>query len=160
MATMAKNVIVAGAENRPPMLEKGMYDSWKTRIWLYIKGKENGDMLIDSIENGPFKFKKEITIPGVNGGTDEKRAQTVADLSPAENIRNDCDIKATNIILLGLPVDIYTLINHFQTAKEICDRVKELIEGTELTLQERESKLYYEFDKFTSKPGETIHSYY
>ncbi|GKC83010.1 hypothetical protein Tco_1138727, partial [Tanacetum coccineum] len=115
MATMAKNVIVAGAENRPPMLEKGMYDSWKTRIWLYIKGKENGDMLIDSIENGPFKFKKEITIPGVNGAADEK---------------------------------------------QIWDGVKELMEGTELTLQEHESKLYDEFDKFTSMPGETIHSYY
>ncbi|GKF56353.1 hypothetical protein Tco_0166693, partial [Tanacetum coccineum] len=53
-------------ENRPPMLEKDMYDSWKTRIWLYIKGKENGDMLIDSIENGPFQFKEEITIPATD----------------------------------------------------------------------------------------------
>ncbi|GJQ96076.1 hypothetical protein Tco_0007215 [Tanacetum coccineum] len=49
MATMAENVIVAGAENRPPMLKKGMYDSWKSSILLYIKGKENGEMLIDSI---------------------------------------------------------------------------------------------------------------
>ncbi|GKA00229.1 hypothetical protein Tco_0672779 [Tanacetum coccineum] len=122
------------------MLEKGMYDSWKTRIWLYIKGKENGEMLIDSIVKGPFKLKEEITIP-------EKR-------------RYDCDIEATNIILLGLPVDIYTLINHFQTAKEICDRVKELMEGTELTLQERESKLYDEFDGFTFEPEESVHSYY
>ncbi|GKB99367.1 hypothetical protein Tco_0985504, partial [Tanacetum coccineum] len=30
----------------------------------------------------------------------------------------------------------------------------------ELTLQELESKLNDEFDKFTSEPGETIHSYY
>ncbi|GJZ94344.1 hypothetical protein Tco_0666547 [Tanacetum coccineum] len=96
MATMAENVIAVGAENRPPMLENGMYDSWKTRIWRYIKGKENGEMLIDSIVNGPFKLKEEITIL----------------------------------------VDIYTLINHFQTAKEIWDRVKELMEGTEITLQE------------------------
>nr|GEW13287.1 ribonuclease H-like domain-containing protein [Tanacetum cinerariifolium] len=57
-----KNVIDAGAKNRPSMLEKGMYDSWKSRIQIYIKGKENGDMLIDSIENGPFQLKKEITI--------------------------------------------------------------------------------------------------
>ncbi|GJW45382.1 integrase, catalytic region, zinc finger, CCHC-type containing protein [Tanacetum coccineum] len=45
-------------------------------------------------------------------------------------------------------------------AKEIWDRVKLLIEGSELSLQERESKLYNEFDRFTSKNGETIHSYY
>ncbi|GJS94739.1 hypothetical protein Tco_0801707 [Tanacetum coccineum] len=93
MATMAENVIAAGAENRPSMLEKGMYDSWKTHIWLYIKG--------------------------IDGATDEKCEQTVEDLSPIENTRYDCDIKATNILLLGLPDDIYTLINHYQTAKEI-----------------------------------------
>ncbi|GJS12297.1 hypothetical protein Tco_0369093 [Tanacetum coccineum] len=160
MATMAENVIVAGAENRPPMLEKGMYDSWKSRIWLYIKGKENGEMLIDSIENGPFQLKKEVTIPATDGTPEHKRAQTMADLSPEEKLRQHCEIKATNIILLGLPIEIYTLINHYQTTKEIWDWVKELMEGTELTLQERESKLYDEFDRFTSEKGESIHLYY
>ncbi|GJR15926.1 hypothetical protein Tco_0798578 [Tanacetum coccineum] len=29
-----------------------------------------------------------------------------------------------------------------------------------MTKQERESMLYDEFDKFTSEPGESIHSYY
>ncbi|GJX36134.1 hypothetical protein Tco_0247691 [Tanacetum coccineum] len=32
--------------------------------------------------------------------------------------------------------------------------------GIELSLQERESKLYDDFDTFTSMPGESIHSYY
>ncbi|GKG31935.1 hypothetical protein Tco_0426885, partial [Tanacetum coccineum] len=40
------------------------------------------------------------------------------------------------------------------------DRVKELMEGTEMTKQECESMLYDEFDKFTSEPGESIYSYY
>ncbi|GJV69735.1 hypothetical protein Tco_1485244 [Tanacetum coccineum] len=80
-----------------------MYDSWKTCIWLYIQGKENVEMLINSNENGPFKLKADITIHGVDGVADVKRAQMVADLSPAEKIRYDCDIKATKIILLGLP---------------------------------------------------------
>ncbi|GJW70237.1 hypothetical protein Tco_0127154 [Tanacetum coccineum] len=31
---------------------------------------------------------------------------------------------------------------------------------TELSLQERESKLYNEFDQFTSEKEETVHSYY
>ncbi|GKB85869.1 hypothetical protein Tco_0958141 [Tanacetum coccineum] len=43
---------------------------------------------------------------------------------------------------------------------EIWDRVKLLIEGSELSLQERESKLYDEFDIFTSEKGEMFHSYY
>nr|GFD05709.1 ribonuclease H-like domain-containing protein [Tanacetum cinerariifolium] len=75
MATMAKNVIAAGAKNRPPMLEKGIYDSWKSRILLYIKGKENGEMLIDSINNGPFQLKEEITIPATEDSIEIKRLQ-------------------------------------------------------------------------------------
>ncbi|GKE98812.1 hypothetical protein Tco_0022163 [Tanacetum coccineum] len=34
------------------------------------------------------------------------------------------------------------------------------MEGTKMNKQERESMLYDEFEKFTSKPGESIHSYY
>ncbi|GJV77116.1 hypothetical protein Tco_1508700 [Tanacetum coccineum] len=156
---MAENVIVAGSKNRPPMLEKGMYDSWKTRIILYILGKENGEILKDSIDNGPFQLKLEITSKDTYGVTDICHPQKVEDLSAQEKLRYDNDIKAVNILLLGLPVDIYTLIKHYQSAKEIWDRIKELMEGTEMTKQERESMLYDEFDKFTSKPGESIHSY-
>ncbi|GJT59720.1 hypothetical protein Tco_1003253 [Tanacetum coccineum] len=160
MATMAENVIVAGSETRPPVLEKGMYDSWKTRIILYIRGKENGEMLKDSIDNGPYQFKPEITVKDTDGVTDIRRPQRLEDLEGQDKLRYDSDIKAVNILLLGLPVDIYTLINHCQTEKEIWDRVKELMEGTKMTKQEHESMLYDEFDKFTSEPGESIHSYY
>ncbi|GJZ25572.1 hypothetical protein Tco_0569825 [Tanacetum coccineum] len=45
-------------------------------------------------------------------------------------------------------------------AKDIWDRVKLLIEGSKISVQEKESKLYDEFDTFTSVHGETIHSYY
>ncbi|GJT98229.1 hypothetical protein Tco_1093747 [Tanacetum coccineum] len=34
------------------MLEKSMYDSWASRIRLFIKGKKNVRMMLDSIHNG------------------------------------------------------------------------------------------------------------
>ncbi|GKE59373.1 hypothetical protein Tco_1498558 [Tanacetum coccineum] len=160
MATMTENVIAAGAENRLPMLEKSLYDSWKSRILLYIEGKVNGEMLLDSIKHGPFQLKPEITIPTTEDTPEHKRSQELKELTPEEKLRKSCDIKATNIILLGLPVDICTIVNHHKIAKEIQDRVKELMEDTELTIQEKESKLYDDFDRFTSKKGESIHSYY
>ncbi|GJY50736.1 hypothetical protein Tco_0441583 [Tanacetum coccineum] len=83
MAIMAENVIAAGAENRPPMLEKGMYDSWNTRILHYIEANETKE--------------------------EETRLQEIKDLSPKEKLRKSYDIKVVSIILLGLPVDIYTL---------------------------------------------------
>nr|GEU97258.1 hypothetical protein [Tanacetum cinerariifolium] len=41
MTTLAEYIIVAGAENHPPMLEKSMYDSWASRIRLFIKEKKH-----------------------------------------------------------------------------------------------------------------------
>nr|GEZ30484.1 hypothetical protein [Tanacetum cinerariifolium] len=129
MATMAENIIAAGFETRPLMLKKCMYDSWKTRIMLYIRGKENGEMVRDSVENGPYKFKSEITVKDTDGVTDIRHAQRLEDLAGDDKLRYDSDIKAIKLLLLGLLVDIYTLINHYQTAKKIWDRVKELMKG-------------------------------
>ncbi|GJX15126.1 hypothetical protein Tco_0206884 [Tanacetum coccineum] len=66
--------------------------------------------------------------------------QTLNDLTPKERIRKECDIQAANIILHGLPNDISALLNHKKKAYDIWYRVKEFMEGTELTKQERESK--------------------
>nr|GEY86680.1 retrovirus-related Pol polyprotein from transposon TNT 1-94 [Tanacetum cinerariifolium] len=63
------------------------------------------------------------------------------DLSPKEKDRYNADIRATNILLQGLPKDIYTLINHYTDAKDIWDNVKMLLEGSELTKEDRESQL-------------------
>ncbi|GJR91777.1 retrovirus-related pol polyprotein from transposon TNT 1-94 [Tanacetum coccineum] len=60
----------------------------------------------------------------------------------------------------GLPKDIYTLINHYTEAKDIWDNVKMLLEGLELTKEDRESQLYDDFKHFRQIKGETIHDYY
>nr|GEX87484.1 hypothetical protein [Tanacetum cinerariifolium] len=52
----AAHIIVAGAENRPPMLEKSMYNLWASRIRLFIKRKKHGRMMLDSIDNGPLVY--------------------------------------------------------------------------------------------------------
>ncbi|GKB70445.1 hypothetical protein Tco_0931857 [Tanacetum coccineum] len=86
------------SETRPPMLENGMCDSWKTRIILYIQGKENGEMLKDSIEHGPNKFKSEITIKDTYGVTDIRRAQILEDLGDGK-LRYDSDIKSVTYFI-------------------------------------------------------------
>ncbi|GJY24117.1 hypothetical protein Tco_0397775 [Tanacetum coccineum] len=89
-------------------------------------------MLLDSILKGPFEFKV-VMFPAneATGRPAETRMQK--DLTHKERIKKECDIQAGNM---------------------------ELMEGTELTKQERESKLADEFDRLTSNKGETIHSYY
>ncbi|GJR28720.1 hypothetical protein Tco_1104952 [Tanacetum coccineum] len=68
--------------------------------------------------------------------------------------------EAINIILQGLPTEIYALVSQHRVAKDLWEKIKLLMQGTSLTKQERECKLYDEFDKFTYKKGETLHEYY
>nr|GFA46129.1 integrase, catalytic region, zinc finger, CCHC-type, peptidase aspartic, catalytic [Tanacetum cinerariifolium] len=92
MATLAEYMIVAGADNRPPMLEKSKYTSWLSSIRLYIKGKENDRIMLNSIDNGPLVYG---TIEE-DGVTWPKKYEELMD---AEKLQDDCDVKATNIVL-------------------------------------------------------------
>nr|GEZ10859.1 retrovirus-related Pol polyprotein from transposon TNT 1-94 [Tanacetum cinerariifolium] len=89
-----------------------------------------------------------------------ERPRVYSELSPEEKDRYNADIRATNILLQGLPKNIYTLINHYTDAKDIWDNVKMLLEGSELTKEDRESQLYDDFEHFRQHKGESIHDYY
>nr|GEZ35562.1 hypothetical protein [Tanacetum cinerariifolium] len=100
---------------------------------VITSGAENGPPILDKSHlNEPFKYGT-VLVPGTPNTPVSIRDRTYNDLTDTEKIREACVIK---------------------------DTVKLLIEGSELSLQERESKLYDEFDKFTYEKGETIHSYY
>ncbi|GKA91146.1 putative zinc finger, CCHC-type containing protein [Tanacetum coccineum] len=110
---------------------------------FYIENRDNGRMILDSNLNDPLVWP---TVVQVDGTTKKK---TYAELSATEKLQADCDLKATNIVLQSLPPDVYAIVNHHKVAKEIWDRVKLLMQGTKLSLQEKECKLHDEFDKFS-----------
>ncbi|GJV02703.1 hypothetical protein Tco_1336272 [Tanacetum coccineum] len=153
MTTLADKSLLSGGDNKPPMLEKHLYDSWKSRMELYMMNRPHGRMILASVEKGPLVWPT-ITVDGVT------RPKEYAELTPAETIQADCDIKAINIILQGLPTEIYALVSQHRVAKDIWEKIRLLMQGTSLTKQERECKLYDEFDKFTYKKGESLHKYY
>nr|GEX61097.1 hypothetical protein [Tanacetum cinerariifolium] len=125
MTSLADKAILSGADNRPPMLEKDMYESGPL-LWPTIE------------ENGVTRLRK------------------CSELSPTEAIQADCDVKATNIILQGLPPEVYALVSTHKVAKELWERIQMLMQDTSLTKQERECKLYDEFDNFAYRKGESL----
>ncbi|GKB53956.1 hypothetical protein Tco_0904709 [Tanacetum coccineum] len=153
MSTLVEFMILSGADNHPPMLEKHLYDSWKSRMKLYMQNREHGRMIFESVEHGPLIWP---TIEE-NGVTRTKKYE---ELSATEKIQADYDLKATNIILQGQPTDLYSLVNHHRVAKDLWERVQLRMQGTSLTKQERECKLYDAFDKFAHVKGESLHQYY
>nr|GEU36243.1 hypothetical protein [Tanacetum cinerariifolium] len=88
------------------------------------------------------------------------RPKKYSELSATEAIQADCDVKATNIILQGLPPEVYALVSNHKITKELWEIIQLLMQGTSLTKQERECKLYDNFDKFAYKNGETLRDFY
>ncbi|GKD60622.1 hypothetical protein Tco_1298131 [Tanacetum coccineum] len=164
MANLSEDIQCAGSDTRPPMLDKADFASWQQRIRLYCRGKDNGVNILKSIDEGPFQMgtTRVTAAEGTEGPLNlgPERPRVYSDLSQDEKDRYNADIRATNIILQGLPKDIYSLINHYTDAKDIWDNVKMLLEGSELTKEDRESQLYDDFEHFRQNKGETIHNYY
>nr|GFC32871.1 hypothetical protein [Tanacetum cinerariifolium] len=59
-----------------------------------------------------------------------------------------------------LPPEIYALVSTHKVAKDLWERIQMLMQGTSLTKQERECKLYDAFDKFVYQKRETLHDFY
>ncbi|GKD10311.1 hypothetical protein Tco_1189996 [Tanacetum coccineum] len=112
------------------MLEKDMYDSWKSRMELYMMNRQHGRMILKFVENGPLIWP----MIEENGVT---RPRKYSELTPAYAIQADCDVKATNIILQGLPPEVYALISNHKVSKELWEIIQLLMQGTSLTKQER-----------------------
>ncbi|GJZ86236.1 hypothetical protein Tco_0657846 [Tanacetum coccineum] len=159
MANLSEDIQCAGSDTRPPMLDKADFVSWQ-----HCRGKDNGINILKSIDEGPFQMgtTRGIIDEGTEGPINlgPERPRVYSELSQEEKDRYNADIRATNIILQGLPKDTYSLINHYTDAKDIWDNVKMLLEGSELTKEDRESQLYDDFEHFRQNKGETIHSYY
>nr|GEV61070.1 hypothetical protein [Tanacetum cinerariifolium] len=126
------------------MLEKDMCDSWKSRMELYMLNRQNGWMILESVENGPLLWptvkENEVT-----------RLKKYSELSTTEAIQVDCDVKATNIILQGLSPEVCALVSTHKVAKELWQRIQMLMQGTSLTKQERmQATLPPEWSKFVT----------
>nr|GEY50991.1 hypothetical protein [Tanacetum cinerariifolium] len=69
-------------------------------------------MMLDSIDNGPLVY------PTVEADG-QTRPKKYSELIEAQQLQDNCDVQATNIILYGLPPDVYALVNHQEAAKDI-----------------------------------------
>ncbi|GJV28177.1 retrovirus-related pol polyprotein from transposon TNT 1-94 [Tanacetum coccineum] len=100
---------------------KGKKSFWGPKIAKF--SSDDQDIWLGTIKDLHLELPPE---GGVLLGPE--RPRTYDDLSDMEKKRYDADVRATNIVLQGLPKDIYKLINHNIEAKAIWDNVKMLLE--------------------------------
>nr|GFB18422.1 hypothetical protein [Tanacetum cinerariifolium] len=73
---------------------------------------QHGRMILESIEHGPLLWPT-IKEDGVT------RLKKYSELSAAKAIQADCGVKATNIILQALPLEIYAFVSTHKVAKDL-----------------------------------------
>ncbi|GJT84039.1 retrovirus-related pol polyprotein from transposon TNT 1-94 [Tanacetum coccineum] len=143
------------ANERPPMLEKGNYIPWESRFRRFLDNKlEDGERVWNSIQNGPYQ--RPMVVDPTN--------PTVPILEPLSKMI-ECDKKhyivdarVMNYLLQAIPNDIYNSVDACKNAKEMWERIKRLMHGSEITTHVRYSRLMDEFDKFAAKEGESLDS--
>nr|GEV05039.1 retrovirus-related Pol polyprotein from transposon TNT 1-94 [Tanacetum cinerariifolium] len=109
---------------------------------LYMMNRKHGRMILESVENDPLIWPsiEEIRVT---------RPKKYSELSATEAIQADCDVKATNIILQGLPTekndDPIDAINHmmsFLTAVVTSRVTVQPIQGRHTSLAAGTSRSY------------------
>ncbi|GKC30479.1 hypothetical protein Tco_1037773 [Tanacetum coccineum] len=92
----------SGANDRPPMLEKGNYIPWESRFRRFLDNKlEDGEWVWRSIQKGPY-LRPMITNP------DDTTKQIIESLSKMTEINKKqytADVRVMNYLLL--PNDIH-----------------------------------------------------
>nr|GEZ94485.1 hypothetical protein [Tanacetum cinerariifolium] len=130
------------------MLNKDNYVPWSSRIIRYARSRPNGKMIVDSIENGPYVRRmistlgeQDLPVPvpeSFNEQIDEE-------LTENDIKWIDADDQAIQTILLGLPEDIYAAVDSCETAKEIWERVRQMMKGSDIGDGESIESYYYRF---------------
>nr|GEW84586.1 reverse transcriptase domain-containing protein [Tanacetum cinerariifolium] len=80
--------------------------------------------------------------------------QTDDELSEKELKQIEADDQAIQTILLDLPEDIYAVVDICETAQEIWLRVKQMMKGPDIGIQEKKAKL---FNKWESRHVTIVH---
>nr|GEZ65184.1 integrase, catalytic region, zinc finger, CCHC-type, peptidase aspartic, catalytic [Tanacetum cinerariifolium] len=146
----------SGSESRHPMLNKENYVPWSSRLLWYAKSRPNRKLIHKSIINGPY-VRRMIPEPGYTNRevlvNETFHVQTYDELTEKELKQIKANDQAIQTILLGLPGDIYAVVDSCETAQEIWLRVQQMVKGSDIGIQEKKAKLFNEWERQIAQPG-------
>nr|GEW89346.1 hypothetical protein [Tanacetum cinerariifolium] len=108
------DIYAAGSVSRPPMLNKENYVPWSSRLLRYAKSRPNGKLIHNSILNGPYVRRMIPEQGDANRDVNVNETfheQTNDELSEKELKKIEADDQVIQTILLGLPEDIYAVVD-------------------------------------------------
>lgn len=151
-------IYTAGSLTKPPTLLKDEYPQWKIRMVNFLDGIDKD--LMRSVAQGPHnpmvlipRVAATETTPEVPARLVPKTGDTITeeDKSKFEN-----DEKATRLMIMAIPNDIFQELDSCVNAKEIWDQLINQLEGGIKTQKNRRSQCINEYSDFTALTSETL----
>ncbi|GJW37775.1 hypothetical protein Tco_0060695 [Tanacetum coccineum] len=129
MSTSATHnaIMEACGKDSTPMLIVGSYIQWKSRIRRYIATRPNHDLINHCIDNGPYEFQMM-----------DHPAKEATEIHPTQPTRRGLETYSS-------------VMESCDNAKEIWLAIERLMQGKNTNKQDVETKLFWEFGKFTSQ---------
>ncbi|GKD66679.1 hypothetical protein Tco_1308787 [Tanacetum coccineum] len=145
------------------MLERGNYIPWKCKFKRFLDNKlKEGERMRNSNQNGPYVRQMIPDLDGVVNinGTVKQILEPLSKMIEGNKKQCIADVKVMNYLLQAIPNDIYNSVDACKNAKEMWERIKRLMFGSNVASHVRHSHLMDEFDKFAEKEGESLVSVY
>ncbi|GJS19260.1 UBN2 domain-containing protein [Tanacetum coccineum] len=139
------------------------FEDGATLLDMMVNKRKNGKTGTSSNSNN----RNGVKIDGHSGKLNVKYVPKAAEdenvFDKSINLLRSAKTMASSsnyMVCAGIPNEIYNSVDACQNARAMWNLVKRLMQGTDLSKQERHSKLMNEFDKFSAKPGESLTSVY
>ncbi|GKE72137.1 hypothetical protein Tco_1534178, partial [Tanacetum coccineum] len=119
--------------------------TWSSRLLRYAKSKANGKLIYNFIMHGPYARQMIPELDDLDREVpvaETFHEQTDDELTKKEVKQMEADDQAIQIILMGLPEDIYAAVDSCETAQEILLRVQQMMKGSDIGIQEKKAKLF------------------
>ncbi|GKA76225.1 hypothetical protein Tco_0782686 [Tanacetum coccineum] len=130
---------------KPLMLEKRNYIPWKSRFRRFLENQlEEGERMWHSIQHGSYQ---RLMVPSLDNPEDQILEQ-LSKMTEGDKKKYIADVRVMN----------YNSVDTCANAKEMWERIKRLMHGSDITALMRHSRLMDEFDKFAAKEGESLDS--
>nr|GEV37876.1 hypothetical protein [Tanacetum cinerariifolium] len=107
-----------------------------------------------------WKDKFVVNAEGNPTTTTQQVFKTYKNVSQEIKDQLNAEAKAVQIILTGIDNDIYSTVDACPNACEMWKAIERLKQGESINVQDLETNLFWEFEKFTSLDGESLESYY
>nr|GEX61048.1 integrase, catalytic region, zinc finger, CCHC-type, peptidase aspartic, catalytic [Tanacetum cinerariifolium] len=112
MTTLADIVILSGSDNSQPILEKDMYDSWKSRMELYMMNRQHGQMILEFVKHGPLiwptieengvtrlrKYSKLIHAEAISSGMYKHEKKQNTNTNKAKSVSPSTKLRAASSV--------------------------------------------------------------